>query len=158
VGAWTPRAHGAREGRVRGFLGGVLRCLADSESPKKKKIEKDQWPDSTCVLCVGSLRLRPRFRVFVPYDQGPWTSQVHGLLLLSGLLLRMLLSRWCSWKYFHQVHMGQWREPVMPALPAGSPCKVPTKSSANSPANSYAEVRVRLQDTQMQSRSAWWKQ
>ena len=26
VGAWTPRAHGAREGRVRGFLGGALRA------------------------------------------------------------------------------------------------------------------------------------
>jgi hypothetical protein len=37
VGAWTPRAHGAREGRVRGFLGGALRCLADSESPSPKK-------------------------------------------------------------------------------------------------------------------------
>jgi hypothetical protein len=23
VGAWTPRAHGAREGRVRGFGGGA---------------------------------------------------------------------------------------------------------------------------------------
>ena len=41
VGAWTPRAHGAREGRVRGFLGGALRCLADSEAPpKKNKINK----------------------------------------------------------------------------------------------------------------------
>jgi hypothetical protein len=37
VGAWTPRAHGAREGRVRGFLGGALRCLADSEAPPQKK-------------------------------------------------------------------------------------------------------------------------
>jgi hypothetical protein len=37
MGAWTPRAHGAREGRVRGFLGGALRCLADSEAPPKKK-------------------------------------------------------------------------------------------------------------------------
>jgi hypothetical protein len=33
----TPRAHGAREGRVRGFLGGALRCLADSGSPSQKK-------------------------------------------------------------------------------------------------------------------------
>ena len=44
VGAWTPRAHGAREGRVRGFLGGALRCLAGSEAPpqtkKKKKLKK----------------------------------------------------------------------------------------------------------------------
>jgi hypothetical protein len=38
--AWTPRAHGAREGRVRGFLGGALRCLADSEAPPKKRKEK----------------------------------------------------------------------------------------------------------------------
>ena len=37
VGAWTPRAHGAREGRVRGFLGGALRCPADSEAPPQKK-------------------------------------------------------------------------------------------------------------------------
>jgi hypothetical protein len=33
VGAWRPCARGAREGRVRGSLGGALRCLADSESP-----------------------------------------------------------------------------------------------------------------------------
>jgi hypothetical protein len=33
VGARTPRAHGAREGRVRVFLGGALRCLADKPLP-----------------------------------------------------------------------------------------------------------------------------
>ena len=37
VGAWETRAHGGGEGRVRGFLGGVLRCQADSESPSQKK-------------------------------------------------------------------------------------------------------------------------
>jgi hypothetical protein len=40
VGAWTPRAHGAREGRVRGFWGGALRCLAVIEAPPKKKKKK----------------------------------------------------------------------------------------------------------------------
>jgi hypothetical protein len=34
VGAWTPYARGAREGRVRVWGGGAaLRCLAGSESP-----------------------------------------------------------------------------------------------------------------------------
>jgi hypothetical protein len=36
--AWTPCVRGARGGRVRGFLGGALRCLADSESPSKKVV------------------------------------------------------------------------------------------------------------------------
>jgi hypothetical protein len=42
VGAWTPRAHGAREGRVRVWgWGGALRCLADSESLSQNKNRKD---------------------------------------------------------------------------------------------------------------------
>jgi hypothetical protein len=44
VGAWTPHAHGAREGRVRGFWGRALRCLADSESPSQKKDAKSNFP------------------------------------------------------------------------------------------------------------------
>jgi hypothetical protein len=35
AGAWTPRARGAREGRVRVCFGGELRSLADSELQKK---------------------------------------------------------------------------------------------------------------------------
>jgi hypothetical protein len=38
--AWVLCARGAREGRVRDFLGGALRCLADSEARPKKKTLK----------------------------------------------------------------------------------------------------------------------
>jgi hypothetical protein len=57
-----PRAHGAREGRVRVFLGGALRCLADSESPSQKKKggggEKSLWDSLHCTSPSGSRRHR----------------------------------------------------------------------------------------------------
>jgi hypothetical protein len=43
VGAWTPRAHGAREGRVRGFSGGALRSWPIVK-PLQIKIKTDLRP------------------------------------------------------------------------------------------------------------------
>jgi hypothetical protein len=45
VGAWAPRARGAREGRVRVFLGGARHRLAHIETPSPKKKKTDCWGD-----------------------------------------------------------------------------------------------------------------
>jgi hypothetical protein len=44
AGAWAPcaRGAGARDGRVRVFLGGALRCLVDSETPDQPPPKNNQ--------------------------------------------------------------------------------------------------------------------
>ena len=51
--AWTPRAHGARAGRVRVFFGGALRCLAGRERPSQTKQKaKRAREEHTAGPCV----------------------------------------------------------------------------------------------------------
>jgi hypothetical protein len=65
VGAWTPRAHGAREGRVRGFLGGALRCLADSEALPKKKNNSKKLSGIIGRVCATIMILLCFFKTYI---------------------------------------------------------------------------------------------
>jgi hypothetical protein len=81
VGAWTPRAPGAREGRVRVFLGGRAALLADSESPspKKKSGLSFRRSASGCTRALPEVQqklLLPSIMLYASLAASPWDTHM----------------------------------------------------------------------------------